>query len=237
MKNGIYGIELDYGDALFRLLKVNVMWNDSPSMMELPHDHKFYELHLARKGSHVYTVNGKEVTLRQDQLLIIPPGTSHVSVSAERTDYQYECISLHLSHREGTAGFYSYFKKILDAHAGLPIDASPALIEEHVRLYRINVQTNVIRNTCALKVSASSFVFHLFDVLDGYAHAERVVPKANEVDRQVLLAELVCSPTIPLSKIAEQMGYSARHTARIIKETYGCSISELRKKQLQSKKE
>ena len=75
------------------------------------------------------------------------------------------------------------------------------------------------------------------DVLDGYTNAERVVPKASEIDRQVLLAELVCSPTMPLSKIAEQMGYSARHTARIIKKTYGCSISELRKKQLQSKKE
>jgi AraC-like DNA-binding protein len=37
---------------------------------------------------------------------------------------------------------------------------------------------------------------------------------------------------MPLSKIAEQIGYSARHTARIIKETYGCSLLELRKKQL-----
>ena len=131
MKSEIQGIELEYGDALLRLLKIGI-GRTGPSV-ELPHSHKFYELHLARRGSHVYTVGDREITLQKDQLLIIPPGTSHVSVSDERADYQFECVSLHLSHREGTAGFFSYFKRMLNGHALVAISAPPALIEEYVQ--------------------------------------------------------------------------------------------------------
>lgn len=224
-------VSLEYGDALFRLLKVKIITNEYDGR-QVTHNHQFYELHFAIKGSYTYTVDGIQITLQENQFLIIPPSTPHIAVRNEDTDYEYVSLSLHLSHREGTKGFYAYFKDSLDSHASLPIPTTASLADKRSFLGLIEEQRNMIHEFCVLKAYGSSFIYELFRAIDGFGTEVRVSPTVTEADRLVMLEELVNRRDFSLSEIAKVLGYSARHTARIIKREYGCNISELRKKQI-----
>ena len=232
MKTSIQGISLEYGDALFKLLKVKIF---SAKQLEqnVTHNHQFYELHLAHNGSYTYTVDGKRITLSKNQLLIIPPSTPHISVHNEKTDYEYSCLSLHVSQCQGTPGFFAYFQNMLDTNANTPLSVSATLMSKSSRLHDLDRHPNIVRDTCALKVYASSFIYELFDTLDGYASAiQQATLPVDASERLVLLEELINNQTLSLGEIAQAIGYSSRHTARLIQKIYGCSLSQLRKKQI-----
>ena len=235
MKTSMQSISLEYGDALFKLLKVKIAPSGAYEK-RITHNHKFYEFHFAFKGSYNYTIGDRQMTLSKDQLLIIPPSTPHIAVSNEGTDYEYASLSLHLSHCEGTTGFYEYFKNILEQNANIPIAMTRSLADKGKFLRLIGEQrrdgTNVIHDLCALKVYGSAFIYELFDAIDGYKSDAHIIQKNEDTDRTVLLEELVNHHDLSLGEIAEEMGYSARHTARIIKRVYGCNISEIRKKHI-----
>jgi hypothetical protein len=228
-------ISLEYGDALFRLLKVKIAPNGFDEK-RITHNHRFYEFHFAFKGSYNYTVADKQITLKKDQFLIIPPSTPHIAVSSEDTDYEFASLSLHLSRCEGTAGFYEYFKNILEQNSNIPIAMTRSLADKGRFLRVIGEQggdkTNIIHDLCALKTYGSAFIYELFDAIDGYRSEGHILQKAEDTDRTVLLEELVNHHDLSLGEIAAEMGYSTRHTARIIKSIYGCNISEIRKKHI-----
>ena len=231
METSMQSVSLEYGDALFRLLKVKIFTNKIEER-RITHNHQFYELHFALKGSYTYTVSGRQIHLTKDQFLIIPPSTPHIAVSNEGTDYEYLSLSLHLSRCDGAKGFYAYFKDRLDANTEKPLSTTPSLANKKSFLRLIGEQRNIIHEVCALKAYGSSFIYELFGSLDGYGTEIHVSPEADDADRFVLLEELVNHHTFSLSEIAKALGYSTRHTARIIKKTYGCNISELRKKHI-----
>lgn len=231
METSMQSVSLEYGDALFNLLKVKIFTNEAEEK-KITHNHQFYELHFAVKGRYTYTIADKKIELQEDQFLIIPPATPHIAVKTEGTDYEYISLSLHLSRREGTRGFFDYFKDRLEGHAEEPISTPRSLADKGGFLRLIGEQRNIIHEVCALKVYGSAFIYELFDAIDGYRAEVRIAPKIAEADRMVLLEELVNHHTFSLSDIAREMGYSARHTARIIKRVYGCNISELRKKHI-----
>ncbi len=232
MKTSIQGISLEYGDALFKLLKVKI-FSSKHMEQNITHNHKFYELHLAHSGSYTYTIGDKKITLHKNQLLIIPPNTPHVAVHNEKTDYEYSCLSLHLSQCVGTLGFFAYFKNMLDQYSNVPISMPTTLMGKSSRLHDLDNQPNIVRDTCALKVYASSFIYELFDTLDGYSSAmQQATIQIDASERLVLLEELINNQALSLSEIAQAIGYSSRHTARLIQKIYGCSLSQIRKKQI-----
>ena len=229
MKSSVQSISLEYGDALFQFLKImiSVVEDHDPTSA---HSHQFYEFHFALRGSYTYTVNDRVITLSKNNFLIIPPMVPHIAVCNEGSDYEYVSLSLNLSKREGERGFYGYFKEILNTRSELPIAVPSDFMEKILRLRHFINSPNFIQNACALKMLGGEFIYRLFDALDGYASASSIKPMIGDVDRSVLLEELVNTPGLSLGEIAEELGYSTRHTARIIQRTYGCSFSRLRKK-------
>ncbi len=231
MKTSIHGISLEYGDALLKLLKIKII-SSKREEYDVTHNHKFYELHLAHQGSYTYTVGDEQITLQKNQLLIIPPNIPHVSVSGKKGDYEYSCLSIHLSQIVGVAGFFSYFENVLNKYAKTPITVQPSLIGKISKLHDLDQQSNIIRDTCALKVYASSFFYELFYLLDGFSSTTPQHSSQIDTDeRLVLLEELMNDQNLSLSEISKEIGYSSRHTARLINKYYGCSLSEFRKRQ------
>jgi AraC-like DNA-binding protein len=229
MKSLVQSFSLKYGDAIFKILDIMMSEMEGQDHVSA-HSHRFYEFHFALRGSYTYTVNNRVITLNQNQFLIIPPMVSHIAVCNEESNYSFVSLSLDLSKDEGEGGFFGYFRDVLNRHSEMPIQMTSDFVEKSLRLRHFINGPNYIRNVCALKMLGSEFIYSLFQSLDGYSSACSVRPMMGDVDRSVLLEELINNPSLSLGKIAEELGYSARHTARIIKKTYGCSVSQLRKK-------
>ena len=227
MKEKISSIRLEYGDAVFRIYHIRLTGRRALQEM-VSHDHQYYELHFAQQGEYPYRVDGKQLLLRANHLLIIPPGMAHESVGLP-DDYRYAVLSLSLSQKNGDGGFYSYFKAALDRSVCTPIAAPPSLADHMVQFKRWELYRTV-KGCCYLKARASALLFELFDLLgfapeDGHRHAD-----FDYEDRLILLDNLLNQHEFTLRDIAEQINYTPRHTARLIRKIYGHSLSELRKK-------
>jgi AraC-like DNA-binding protein len=83
---------------------------------------------------------------------------------------------------------------------------------------------------CRLKAAAACFLSDLFHLLSPYATETGTSPEPPcDTEVAVLLENMVNRPDITLEQIAEAINYSTRHTARLIKNIYGASLSEIRR--------
>ena len=235
MKESIHSISLSYGDALFRIYRFALNPDENLEDESL-HSHRFYEIHVALNGSYSYSVGGTSVTLKQNRALIIPPGVDHKSVSYHHTAYEYAVLSFSLSETERDGGCYSYFLRTLDACALTPVSIPAALVQRVTDLHRMEIG-NPIAELCYMKMQASALIFELFNHLNGFSAPSKSPAGlgCGECDRLILLDALM-QTTRSLSDIAAVVGYSPRHTGRLIKKIYGCSLSEYRALHAKDKK-
>lgn len=236
MKGKVNNVRLVYGDARFHLYQINL---NNPVERTEPvfHDHKFYEIHMASEGSYTYTTNDKQITLSQNQMLIIPPDVYHSSVPSSPWNYKFSALSFSLTKIEGEEGYFDFFQKALLDCALVPINIPQKFIKRVAELSRRELYGSV-KGECYLKMQATAAIYELFDILNQFGSADTLKKTTKkETDNLVLLDALLCSPNKTLKDIADEISYSTRHTARLIKSIYGCSITELRKKQSITRKE
>lgn len=228
MKETIQSLSLDYGDARFYLYQFQVPANTDS--VPTHHAHRFYEWHLAHNGSHLYEINGQHIPLWPNQLLIIPPNVNHASVPMEVADYEYSVLAVSLTKIEGECGFYSFFEKVLNDYALSPINVPLSFSRRMAELSK-KVSFPSIKENCYLKMQSSTLIYELFELLDRYHTAKEPHNSGVSIEnRLTLLDTVINNPQCSLTDIAAAINYSPRHTARLIRTTYGCSLSELRKR-------
>ena len=230
MKENINSISLVYGNARFNLYQFNLFTQTARTESVL-HDHKFYEIHMADEGSYTYTSGEKQISLSQDQILIIPPGVYHSSVPNAAWNYKFSVLSFSLSKTDGEDGYFEFFQKALKDCSLTPINIPQKFIKRAAELSRRELY-GTVKGECYLKMQASALIYELFDILNkfGIADAPKKSSKKGN-DNLMLLDALINDPSKSLNDIAAAICYSSRHTARLIKSIYGCSITEQRKKQ------
>lgn len=236
MKGNVNNVRLVYGDAMFQFYQINLN-NPPENSQPVFHDHKFYEIHMASEGSYTYTVDNGQISLCQGQMLIIPPQVYHTSVPKDPWNYEFSAISFSLCETEGESGYYEFFQKSLEDCSLTPIRIPQKFIKRTSELSRRELY-GTVKGECYLKMQASTIIYELFDILNQFGNAASLnkIPKKDD-DTLVLLDALLCNPKKSLKDIANEISYSPRHTARLIKSIYGCSITELRKKQNNATKE
>ena len=229
MKEKVNSISLGYGDTLLHLYQFHLSSKGSLEKSVF-HEHKFYEIHIAKNGSYTYTLNDRSITLNKNQILIIPPDVSHASVYNTSWDYEFAVLSLALERREGESGFYSFFSEALNSCSLLPISV-PATLVHRVGELKNNEYYGAIKGECYLKMQGGAIVYELFESLNHFKSEEALRSTTTESDnRLILLDVLVHEPSRSLTDIAAAINYSSRHTSRLIRSIYGCSLSELRRK-------
>ena len=229
MKDVIYGIPVEYGDARFRLYDIRLGQGTSDLLQ--PHEHHYYELHFAERGRHDYTVNGRTVTLKAGELLILSPNAFHNPVAAaDRGEYRHTVLEFSLTQGVGRGGFYDYFCATL-ARLSCRAVAVPRALTEKVMAFKAGRRTDEIGPTCYRQAEASLLICELFSALDGFSpDGLRAVAVPDRSEDLVLLENLVNLPGRSLQEIAAAVHYSERHTARLIRRIYHMSLSELRRK-------
>ena len=223
----INGISLDYEDALIRLF--NFYFREkTPKEITSNHEHEFYELHFAYEGSHSYTFGDQKTRITPNHILIVPPGTRHTTVPVIGGGYKFYAISMHLSQKQENGGFYDYFCSVLDRFAlkAIPVDTS---LIHHAEVLTRSELYNTVRGNCKLKATAGAFIYELFSTLDQFRSAPTFNYICDETAREIFLKELVNNPYYTLAEISSAIGYSPRHTARLIQRVFGCSLSQIRR--------
>lgn len=229
----VNGVPISIGDARFTLYRIEI---DAPAaaLPEAPslfHSHSYYELHIlagGRASIRIAADGMRTVAFCGGQLVIVSPGTEHLTEYSENPLIHCTVLSLDLTETDGDGGFYRYFRKILDGNANRPLSLPLALYEK-ILLYRQITQDIPIREYCLIQFSTHEILLGLFDFLGGFSkEEERPVPQRTEREAQIVLENLINDARFTLEDIARETGYSPRQTARHIRQLCGKSLSEYR---------
>ena len=162
-------------------------------------------------------------------MLLIPPETLHSAVEPTSEQHELRVISLSLAETDGAGRFYPAFLAMLDAAACTPLTA-PMNLGEYVDIFHQKDLYNSVLGICQLKSAAARLICDLFHLLSPFAPDASAAPDLScDAEVAILLENMVNRPDISLEQIAAAVNYSTRHTARLIKNIYGASLSEIRR--------
>mgnify|MGYP002769687812 FL=1 len=229
----VNGVPISIGDARFTLYRIEI---DAPAASRpeahsLFHSHSYYELHIlagGRASIRIAADGMRTIAFCGGQLVIVSPGTEHLTEYSENPLIHCTVLSLDLTETDGDGGFYRYFRKILDANANRPLSLPLALYEK-ILLYRQITQDTPIREYCLIQFSTHEILLGLFDFLGGFLGTEdRPEPQRNDREARIVLENLMNDTRFTLEDIAREIGYSPRQTARHIRQLCGKSLGEYR---------
>ena len=210
-------VSIDYKGVTVRIL--DFYSNKSGDGNIVRHTHKTWELHFAIGGSYDYEIDGKTIKLSAHQMLIIPPGIPHNNVLWPNNNYKFSALCLDIVNGSDTNEMSAFFSETLSGNSLKPINI-PSSILKHCELLKQNQLYDTIQGTCKLQAVGATFIYELFLSLGGFKAPHTKSRVSSPEDIPLLLAELVNGRNMTLKDIAEVIGYSTRHTARLIKE-YG----------------
>ena len=229
----IHGVHTTIGDAeitVYRVEGINrnpVIPIDSPETPLLIHDHFYYELHLMTAEQTGFVIGDGRIPLECGSLLVIPPHTAHYPFP-ENESAQELVFAVTMNITDGEAGFFSYFLSSLQEIACRAYPLSEPLFQQ-MCAFHAGFDTTGLRAICEQKMRAHAVLLALFDQINGF---NAVLPPpekhARDEEKRVILEFLINDAQCPISVIAERLGYSVRHTARMIRSLYGRSLAELR---------
>ena len=230
----IESVDLDFPGTTFRVYKfyrTSTQSSDEQKSMPIFHHHLYYEFHFFTKGEYDFVTRDKTVKISRGELFIIPPGMPHCTFQ-KSPETESIVLSLTIEKKEQGGVFYEYFKKSLDDAALSPIPVSDALMQNFSLFGKITNCGN-IKNYCYMKRMVCDILVDLFDLLNGFEScpAECTADQCKE-QTELLLENYVNSPEFSLADIAENLHYSQRHVARMIQNTYGMPLGDVRNLQM-----
>lgn len=191
------------------------------------HHHLCYELHFLSKGIYRFVTQNQTVEVSGGELLIIPPGIRHYSVqkSEEAEDI---CLCMAVDRKAEEEGFYDYFKTSLDDAALVPVKVTDDLMNNFVLFENMSNGTD-IKHYCYMKRMVCNILVDLFEVLNGFdCRSRKNVTYREKTHIHFLLENYVNDPKYTLADIAELLHYSERQVTRMILDTYGSTLCDLR---------
>ena len=228
----IYGVNAVFGDARFTLCRITVLDHKTEykdcTPETLVHSHSYYELHVITSGTAFFRISGKEVRIGCGNLLIIGPNVLHQPYMPIGTDSHEIVLCLELTQIEGSVGYYNYFKSSLETLGESPLVLPPQLLHRFVSFFGL-FDSARFRDRCLQTLIAHEIVVSLFEQMNGFSGMiDEYKPEHSQYEQQMLLEVLVNGSIYTMTEIAQNLGYSERHTARLIKQTYGKTLSEIR---------
>lgn len=215
------------GDAEFILLKVDFAASDSKSdKAGALHCHRYYELHINTGPSRTLSLPTGEIRLETDQFLLICPGCMHYSIPY--TDNS--CVlSFELHQAKGEEGFYRHFCGLLN---GLNLKPLPASRKFRISLTEFTTfgLENTVMGFCHIKLLGLSALVAMLENMAGFAEHSDTAYTPEHTGAFDAALDMMLYSELSLEQIARQLGYSKRHTARLIHRRYGDSLGRIRRK-------
>lgn len=213
------------GDAEFTLIKTTGSAKEAAPVTTL-HCHRYFEIHCNSGSEKRLPLPTGEITLESGSFLVICPGCMHYSV-----DYpDGSCVlSFELRQCPGEAGFFTHFMRLLNS---LNLKCLPASrkFRSAFEAYAHETPEATILGFCREQLLALQALVAFLEELS--ACAQRGDPPYTPEHTGAFDAalDMMLYTNLTLGQIANQLGYSPRHTARLIRRRYGDSLGAIRKK-------
>ena len=224
----IRDVRAEFGDAVFTFIHTaGPFVPGDAAALALYHSHFYYECHVLLEGEYTYLIRKDKIAVGAGTMVIIPPYAEHVRFQGAGSAKEI-VLGLLLDRKEHETGTYEYFFRTLHEMSGkplpLPEDLFSALRQFHDRFGSANM-----RDLCIQQAAAYEIIVKLFDSFDRFGDPSfppAAVENSESVD--VTLDMMINEFGFSLKDIAAMLGYSARHTARLIHGKYGKSLVEIR---------
>ena len=214
---------VEYGDV--RIVYYYIKQSGSDNGVYF-HSHCSWELHFSALKKKTYMLESGLLEVDKKQLLIIGPGTVHGAMQDSEGTY---VLNICLEKVNGESGFYKCFKEMLEKASSRATAITDELIEL-VKQFICLEDTNSVKGYCQKKQLLEGITLELFEAIDGKNLLDTEVSLQYPEEHTELLLELMMEdPYVELKDIAEAVGYSVRHTARLIEKNYQMSLLENRR--------
>lgn len=224
MKDTISSVSLEYGDAKINVFGIKI--DNSFGFTSTWHRHNYYEIHCSRNKICQYEFENQNITFNPSQALIIPPHIAHNTFATfEPQNNGCVVFAFAISKIKSDKLFYDQIIEALDKNSLVPFDIPQKTIEDIISLNDITLYDSFL-GTCKLKSIASNVIYHIFSNILNNINSQTT---KGEI-LPVLIDVLINNPHYKLSDIAKATSYSERQISRIIKQHYGMSLLELRRK-------
>ena len=224
----------ELGDAAFTFYRVGFKTAPEGAKNHAPlyHSHFYYECHILDGGESSFLIQGQAVSAEADTMVIIPPYTGHYPFQSDGVTSD-RVICMLLEQTEPATGEFSYFKRTLNDICNKPITVSAEMKKALMRLYDGFGETG-LRSECARKAAAYEVLVRLFDEINGFELTEPRTENRGHENRSIALEMMVADVRYSLGDIASALGYSKRHTTRLILDRYGGSLLQVRQQNMVS---
>ena len=220
-------IRYGFGDAEFALIMPN---SEAPEQESEEsgtlHCHRYYEIHCNTGKRRVLELPTGQVHLETDQFLLICPGCMHYAVPYQR---DARVMSFELRQGKGEEGFYRYFLGLLNGLNLKPLPVSRKLKASLEELTSAGKE-NTVMVFCRLKLLGLTALVSLLEAMAAASEEADTAYTPEHTGAFDAALDMMLYSELSLGQIARQLGYSERHTARLIRRRYGESLGRIRRK-------
>ncbi len=224
----VRGIPVSFGDAEFTVYHVippQISENDT-EVSWYYHSHVYYEIHVITAGIAHFIYEDTQTSVETGEMIIIPPGSRHYACQISDCDCD-KVLSVSLNRCEGETGYYDMFLSAFTKAAGYPCTLNKNLLKQIHHFCDI-ISQDGIRERCQLKVIAYEVILALLDTLNSFQVPKQQVREFRPKNEQNVALDVLINSDYSLSEIAGFLGYSPRHTTRLIHQRYGMRLGEIR---------
>ena len=216
-----------FGDALCKLYRFGTEESAKAKAAQVPilHTHPFYEGMLCARQPYRVIREEDTVWLSPGTLLLLSPKTPHCAAREGNTSPI--SFGLVLEKREGRGGIYQNICNCVDEIAGKEITLSKETLAHFESWCLIDDRSP--SGFCEGCVLAYRFLYALFQDIGAVNDLPDKTRGEKQTTVNALLDTLLDDRRYTLKEISEALGYTRKHTLRLIHRYYGCDFRTIKR--------
>ena len=219
-------IRYQLGDAEFTLLKPDTSDTDHEQASQGSlHCHQYFEVHCNTGPSRTLALPSGKIFLESEQFLLICPGCMHYSTPDLSTT---SVLSFELHQIKGEAGFHRHFWDLLNGLNLQPLKLSRKFKNALVD-FSVSGAENTVMGFCRTKLLGLAALTAMLENMALFSKKADPAYHPEHTGAFDAALDMMLYSELTLDQIAQQLGYSPRHTARLIQRRYGNSLGRIRR--------
>ncbi len=221
---------VEFCDASITLFGSNNSFGPSQELLQLFHNHSHFEIHVCMNDEFKIAISSKEIILKKNEMLVIPPGKYHYTAPLISSS-GILILAFSVQQIPSREKLFGEIINHLEAISTTPFRLSDSLIEQLVKFKTSVAET--LYELSEMKVETYRMMLNLFNEIGVFKHPIESNPTyRNPNDDMLMLERFINARLYNLATISEILGYSVKQVQRMIKKNYGMSYRELHKKML-----
>ena len=217
------------GDALFSLYCFERAEGivEKASHIPILHDHPFFEVMLCAETVYDVILEEEAFSLSAHTAFFVPMGLAHC---AGRTENIFPIsFGVALQKTKGSFSFYNSVSDRIRQCEGKAFSISPETEMLFNDWYRCDGETP--ESLCMRQVYTVRFLYSFLKDISAFGEEKAVSSSAErKMGVDALLNTMLDDRRYSLKEIADALGYTRKHTLRLIHRRYGCDFRTLKKR-------